>query len=39
LTSTWQPLFGYTEATLFPDFDGFAASQGVGKPFRHGAPI
>lgn len=39
LDSAWEPLFGYSEATLFPDFDGFASSQGAGKPFRVGAPI
>jgi hypothetical protein len=35
----WEPLFGFSESTLFPDFDGFAASQGVGKSFRSGAPL
>lgn len=39
LDSAWDPLIGYSEATLFPDFDGFAASQGVKKAFRDGAPI
>jgi hypothetical protein len=39
LEGVWEPLFGFTEATLFPDFDGFASSQGVDKPFPHGSPI
>lgn len=39
LAGVWEPLFGFTEASLFPDFDGFAASQGISKPFPYGSPI
>lgn len=39
LDPAWEPLFGFSEASLFPDFDGFATSHGAGKPFRPGAPI
>lgn len=39
LDTAWDPLFGYSESALFPDFDGFSASQGVDKPFRVGSPI
>jgi hypothetical protein len=27
------PLFGFSEESLFPDFDGFALAHGVDKPF------
>jgi hypothetical protein len=27
------PLLGFSEESLFPDFDGFALAHGVGKPF------
>lgn len=28
-----QSMFGFSEATLFPDFDGFAYSQNAGRPW------
>ena len=39
LNAVWESLFGFSEASLFPDFDGFAASQAVDRPFRYGGPI
>jgi len=39
LEPCWEPVFGFAEETLFPDFDGFASSQGISKSFPHGFPI
>jgi hypothetical protein len=36
LNGIWAPLFGFTEESLFPDFDGFALAHGVEKPFPGG---
>jgi FRG domain len=33
LNGIWWPLLGFSEESLFPDFDGFALAHGVGKPF------
>jgi hypothetical protein len=38
LNGIWAPLFGFTEESLFPDFDGFALAHGVEKPFPAGFP-
>jgi hypothetical protein len=29
----WEPLLGFSEESLFPDFGGFALAHGTGKPF------
>ena len=33
LNGIWGPLLGFSEESLFPDFDGFALAHGVDKPF------
>jgi hypothetical protein len=33
LNGVWSRLFGFSEESLFPDFDGFALAHGVDKPF------
>ena len=33
LNDVWNPLLGFNEESLFPDFDGFALAHSVGKPF------
>jgi FRG domain len=33
LNGMWEPLLGFSEESLFPDFDGFALAHGIGKPF------
>jgi hypothetical protein len=33
LNGIWEPLLGFSEESLFPDFDGFALAHGVDKPF------
>jgi hypothetical protein len=33
LNGNWGPLLGFSEESLFPDFDGFALAHSVGKPF------
>jgi hypothetical protein len=33
LSGIWGPLLGFSEESLFPDFDGFALAHSVGKPF------
>jgi hypothetical protein len=33
MNGIWEPLLGFSEESLFPDFDGFALAHGVGKPF------
>jgi hypothetical protein len=33
LNAIWEPLLGFSEEALFPDFDGFALAHGVDKPF------
>jgi hypothetical protein len=33
MNGIWQPLLGFSEESLFPDFDGFALAHGVDKPF------
>jgi hypothetical protein len=32
LNGVWNPLLGFTEESLFPDFDGFALAHSVDKP-------
>ena len=32
LNGVWSRLFGFTEESLFPDFDGFALANGVDRP-------
>jgi hypothetical protein len=36
LNGIWGPLLGFSEESLFPDFDGFALAHGVDKPFPAG---
>jgi hypothetical protein len=36
LNGIWGPLLGFSEESLFPDFDGFALAHSVGKPFPAG---
>jgi hypothetical protein len=36
LNGIWAPLLGFSEESLFPDFDGFALAHGVDKPFPAG---
>jgi hypothetical protein len=36
LNGIWEPLLGFSEESLFPDFDGFALAHGVDKPFPAG---
>jgi hypothetical protein len=36
LNGIWGPLLGFSEESLFPDFDGFALAHGVEKPFPAG---
>jgi hypothetical protein len=36
LNGIWGPLLGFSEESLFPDFDGFALAHGVDKPFPLG---
>jgi hypothetical protein len=33
LNGIWGPLLGFSEESLFPDFDGFALAHSVEKPF------
>jgi hypothetical protein len=33
MNEIWWPLLGFSEESLFPDFDGFALAHGVDKPF------
>jgi hypothetical protein len=33
LNGIWGPLPGFSEESLFPDFDGFALAHSVEKPF------
>ena len=33
LNAIWEPLLGFSEEALFPDFNGFALVHGVNKPF------
>jgi hypothetical protein len=33
LNGIWEPLLGFSEESLSPDFDGFALAHGVDKPF------
>ncbi len=33
LNGIWNPLLGFSEESLFPDFDGFALAHSVDKPF------
>jgi hypothetical protein len=33
LSGIWGPLLGFSEQSLFPDFDGFALAHCVDKPF------
>ena len=33
MNGIWWPLLGFSEESLFPDFDGFALAHGVDKPF------
>jgi hypothetical protein len=32
LAGLWRPLLGFSEETLFPDFDGFAQAHGIDEP-------
>ena len=36
LNGIWAPLLGFSEESLFPDFDGFALAHSVDKPFPSG---
>jgi hypothetical protein len=36
LNGIWGPLLGFSEESLFPDFDGFALAHSVDKPFPQG---
>jgi len=36
LNGIWEPMLGFSEESLFPDFDGFALAHGVDKPFPAG---
>jgi hypothetical protein len=33
MNGIWKRLLGFSEESLFPDFDGFALAHSVGKPF------
>jgi hypothetical protein len=39
LNSTWRDLFGFSEETLFPDFDGFAQAHAVSREFPPDFPL
>jgi FRG domain len=39
LNATWSDLFGFTEESLFPDFDGFAQAHGVARRFPLDFPL
>ena len=39
LNGIWQDLFGFSEETLFPDFDGFARAHAVGRVFPRDFPL
>lgn len=39
LNGTWRDLFGFSEETLFPDFDGFAQSHAIHKTFPLEFPL
>jgi hypothetical protein len=39
LNGGWEEIFGYTEESLFPDFDGFAQSHSIANPFPVGFPL
>ena len=36
LNGMWEPLLGFSEESLPPNFDGFALAHGVDKPFPAG---
>jgi hypothetical protein len=33
MNGIWERLLGFSEESLFPDFDGFALAHSIGKPF------
>jgi hypothetical protein len=33
MNDIWERLLGFSEESLFPDFDGFALAHSIGKPF------
>lgn len=39
LNATWGDLFGFSEESLFPDFDGFAQAHAVEKPLPLDFPL